>query len=279
LERQKQKEKEKSAWAGLDSLGVGGSTNRGLAGLGLTPKSANTNAAKSKPVSTASGLADDDDDWGLGDFGRKPSTATTQVASSQDKPNPRVASTGLANNPGDDWGFDKVGASEVKSTASKSGSGGGGLWDLDQISSITSTTSMGPRAQRDSIGSPSDDFGFGTRDGLLNDHDGGGGEEDDFMSVFNKPPQPKEPQVRTDAFLALPPLYSPTLTVLIRIPAFVSTTLTLLLSSPFLIPTAKPNATNPHHKSFCDKFTTPSYTRPSSRNGILSTKSQSGSRS
>ncbi|KAF5360624.1 hypothetical protein D9756_004614 [Leucocoprinus leucothites] len=190
LAHQRQQEKEKTAWAGLDSLGLGGNVE-------LTPKT--TNGSKSIPASASKGSVDEEDDWGLGDFG-KPSATT----SSQDKTNTQSAAP---ENNTDDWNFDSFSASQtqpVKSTTNSNNkttktSSGGGLWDLDEFTSPSaSTPAIQPQTQRARADSPSDDFNFGDReDGLLNDDNGdefdGGGQraDDDFMSVFDKPPEPR----------------------------------------------------------------------------------------
>ncbi|KXN83131.1 UBA domain-containing protein 7 [Leucoagaricus sp. SymC.cos] len=195
LAHHKQREKEKSAWAGLDSFGTGGGFT------GLTPTNTSKSVSQSKPAKTAL-TDDDDDDWGLEDFGKSSRTTTTKspVASSQDKP--------VLQSTGDAWDFDNFGSSQAPSASkynnnNKSGGGEGSLWVLDDFSS-PSPSAQPSQAQRKTAeshaDSPSNDFDFGNReDELLNDHDGdvdGGadGQEDDFMSVFNKPPQPEPRQ-------------------------------------------------------------------------------------
>lgn len=259
LERQKQQEKERSAWAGLDSLGIGG----GSTGLGLTPTT--TSATASKPGNAAQGLVvDHDDDWGLGDFGSKPSTT---LPSSQDKPSSKPIATDLAKNGADGWDFDNLGASQGKSTATTAkpgpGGGGGGLWDLDELTSTSTATIAEPRPQRYRIDSPSNDFDFGTRDGLLNGDDDG-----DFMSVFNKPHQSNESKVRTYPFFSLP-LHS-TRTLAFTSAALITITLLLSRTTPISVPIAK---------SSSREFTASSHHRSNRRNGFLNTKSQSSSRS
>ncbi|KAJ3569382.1 hypothetical protein NP233_g5079 [Leucocoprinus birnbaumii] len=189
LANQKQQEKEKSAWAGLDSLGFGSNA-------GLTPTTAN--GSKTLATSVSKGFVDEDD-WGLGDFGKSSTTA-----SSRDKQN--TASAAPASN-ADTWDFNNFGTNQTRPANAALAAGdrtpntssqGGGLWDLDEFTSPSSstTTSISQTQQKRVDSSGEFDFG-GREDGLLNGNDdediggGGQGEDDDFMSVFNKPPEPK----------------------------------------------------------------------------------------
>ncbi|KAF9453124.1 hypothetical protein P691DRAFT_801993 [Macrolepiota fuliginosa MF-IS2] len=194
LARQKQQEKEKSAWAGLDSLGGGSS---GFGGLTPTRAPAATSNGSAKPVSkvtVASGLMDDDE---LGDFG-KPA-----IASSQDRP----AVTN--NDQRGDWDFSAFSqpgptkssaySTTTTATANNVSNSSKTLWDLDEFSSPSASPkpdshsrSARPQAPAPWTDSPSDNFDFGSRedgDGLLSNED----DRDDFMSVFNKPALPPRP--------------------------------------------------------------------------------------
>ncbi len=180
LAQQKQQEKEKSAWAGLDSLG-------GEFG-GLTPTlapSAPTNLTDTK-LGSSSGV--DDDDWGLGDFGRPPLTGM------QDNQK-RATRTSAKRNPDDGWGLDEFESSEAgsaTSTTSNTGKPSKAIWDLDDFSSSPPVTTniRNGRTSTSRVETPSNDCDFGNKeDTLLNRNDGD--DDEDLMEVFNKPPQPK----------------------------------------------------------------------------------------
>lgn len=159
---EKQQEKENLTWAGLDSLSASDS---------LTSK-----GPKSLSASVSKGLADDVDDWGLKDLGRP--TATT---SSQDKLNTRPA------NNLDTWNSDSLQEQPAKL------SGGGSFWDLNEFTSSSSSTTNTRIQTPTHMDSHSFDLG-NLADGSLNGQDRdreGQGDDDDFMSVFNKPPQSK----------------------------------------------------------------------------------------
>lgn len=171
---EKQQEKENLAWAGLDSLSL--STSDSVSSTSKGPKSSSASVSKAK------GLVDDGDDWGLKDLARP--------TLSQDKLNTRPA------NGFDTWGLDSLPEQPTKpafipDSKSPKLSGVGSFWDLNEFtpsSSITATTQSSTHTDSHYL-----DLG-NLADGSSNgqDRDGGvQGDDDDFMSVFNKPPQPK----------------------------------------------------------------------------------------
>lgn len=171
---EKQQEKENLAWAGLDSLSL--STSDSVSSTSKGPKSSSASVSKAK------GLVDDGDDWGLKDLARP--------TLSQDKLNTRPA------NGFDTWGLDSLPEQPTKpafipDSKSPKLSGVGSFWDLNEFtpsSSITATTQSSTHTDSHylDLGNLADESSDGQ------DRDGGvQGDDDDFMSVFNKPPQPK----------------------------------------------------------------------------------------
>jgi len=162
LAHEKQQEKENIAWAGLDSLSA-------------TDSSISFKGPKSLSASASKGLVDDVDDWGLQDLGRP-----TTITSSQNKLDTRPA------NNLDTWNLNSRQEQPTKP-------GGGSLWDLNEFTSSSGSTAN-TRLQAPTY---TDSHYFDLEnlaDGSLNgqDRDGEGqGDDDDFMSVFNKPPQAK----------------------------------------------------------------------------------------
>ena len=171
---EKQQEKENLAWAGLDSLSL--STSDSVSSTSKGPKSSSASVSKAK------GLVDDGDDWGLKDLARP--------TLSQDKLNTRPA------NGFDTWGLDSLPEQPTKpafipDSKSPKLSGVGSFWDLNEFTPSSSTTATTQSSTHtDShyldLGNLADESSDGQ------DRDGGvQGDDDDFMSVFNKPPQPK----------------------------------------------------------------------------------------
>lgn len=144
LRKQEEVRVQASAWDGLDSLGVPTSGSGKGSGGGRT-------AAKSPQI------AQDEDDWGLGDFASAPS-----------KPTPPP----------------------VSSSQSQSQT----LWDLDEFTSPSSSTSKStpkPSAPSLQIHEPAPsspgDFDFGDREDRLLDNDLENGDEDDILGMLSKP--------------------------------------------------------------------------------------------
>ncbi|TFK74509.1 hypothetical protein BDN72DRAFT_833502 [Pluteus cervinus] len=138
-----------SAWAGLDSLGSGLSSFAGASAA----NGSTVSALKSQPatkVKQPSSLVQDDDDWGLGDFG----SSTTSPSISQPEP-----------------------------TATQKPRGS--LWDLGEFNTEPSTRRAATPKEPQRSSTPGD-FDFGNReDGLLNGQDSD--DEGDILGDLGKP--------------------------------------------------------------------------------------------
>jgi len=170
---EKQQEKENLAWAGLDSLSLSASDSVSSTSKG--PKSSSASVSKAK------GLVDDVDDWGLKNLARPTTTANMRPAN------------GL-----DTWNLDSLPEQPTKPvfvTDSKSTklSGVGSFWDLNEFtpsSSSTANTQLQTPTHTDSQYFDLGNLPGGASSGQNRDGEGQG-DDDDFMSVFNKPLQPK----------------------------------------------------------------------------------------
>ena len=163
---EKQQEKENLAWAGLDSLSLSASDSVSSTSKG--PKSSSVSVSK----------AEDVDNWGLKNLAR---------------PTNMRSANGL-----DTWNLDSLPEQPTKpvfATDSKSTklSGVGSFWDLNEFTPSSSSTANTQLQTPTHTYSQYFDLG-NLADGASSgqDHDGEGqGDDDDFMSVFNKPLQPK----------------------------------------------------------------------------------------
>ena len=163
---EKQQEKENLAWAGLDSLSLSASDSVSSTSKG--PKSSSVSVSK----------AEDVDNWGLKNLAR---------------PTNMRSANGL-----DTWNLDSLPEQPTKPafvTDSKPTklSGVGSFGDLNEFtpsSSSTANTQLQTPTHTDSQYFDLGNLADGASSGQ--DHDGEGqGDDDDFMSVFNKPLQPK----------------------------------------------------------------------------------------
>ena len=170
---EKQQEKENLAWAGLDSLSL--SADNSVSSTSKGPKSSSASVSKAK------GLVDDVDDWSLKNLAR-PTTATDMRSAN-----------GL-----DTWNLDSLPEQPTKPafvTDSKSTklSSVGSFWDLNEFtpsSSSTANTQLQTPTHTDSQYFDLGNLADGASSGQNRDGEGQG-DDDDFMSVFNKPLQPK----------------------------------------------------------------------------------------
>lgn len=182
LSQHKQQEKEKSAWAGLDTLGGG------FGGLAPTPAAATSAPANPAKATIKSSPSVDDDDWGLGDFGKPAHTSL------QDQPKPATG-TPAKSNQDDGWGLDEFESSQgghATIRARDTGKANKTIWDLDDFSPSPPppTNTRNGQTSSSRVDSPSNNFDFGNREDTLLNRDNDD-EDEDFMGVFNKPPQPK----------------------------------------------------------------------------------------
>ena len=161
---EKQQEKENLAWAGLDSLSLSASDSVSSTSKG--PKSSSVSVSK----------AEDVDNWGLKNLAR---------------PTNMRSANGL-----DTWNLDSLPEQPTKPafvTDSKPTklSGVGSFGDLNEFtpsSSSTANTQLQTPTHTDSQYFDLGNLADGASSGQNRD---GEGDDDDFMSVFNKPLQPK----------------------------------------------------------------------------------------
>jgi len=154
------------AWAGLDSLASGG----GL-GLGISPIT--VSAARPNTTATAGNLNNDEDDWGLGDFGshmKVQATVPTQnIGPSAPARTQSQSSSITANKSASLWDLDDFASPQPARTNSTSSSSP----NVDQKRPISRTASSqsGLRKAADTfqddtfnLASPDADFDFGNRE-------------------------------------------------------------------------------------------------------------------